>query len=301
MNSEPPPSGLPDRPLLHGVDWAVRAGVTEEVMLGTRQRVRQRRQRRTVALGAVAACLLVASLWISQPAKPLSIAMAAPASVAVSVPLRQTLPDGTLVELREGAEISATFSADARRVVLVRGEAHFQVVKDAARPFIVMVDSVEVRAVGTAFAVQRGASQVEVLVTHGRVAVDRIAEGGANASPTAAQTIALLDAGDRTLIEVANSSAPVVEALPPVQMNRRLAWRTPRLEFTRTPLAEAIPMINEHSAVKLSLADAALGHVRISGLLRADNVESLFRLLEVEHGIQAERKSATEVVLRAGR
>jgi transmembrane sensor len=84
-------------------------------------------------------------------------------------------------------------------------------------------------------------------------------------------------------------------------MDRRLAWRTPRLEFSSTPLAEAIPMINEHSAVKLSLDDPALGSLRISGLLRADNVESLFRLLEVEHGIRVEQKSPTEVVLRARR
>ena len=301
MNNEPSSSHPRNRPLLHGVDWALRAGVADEVMLRTRQRVRRRRQRRTVALGAVAACLLVTVLWMSPSAKPLSIPRAAPASVALSIPARQTLPDGTVVELRDGAEISVTFTPGARRVALVRGEAHFQVVKDAARPFIVMVDSVEVRAVGTAFAVQRGPSQVEVLVTHGRVAVDRVPENGLNAAPAAPQTIAMLDAGNRTLVAVAESAAPVVEAMPPAEMQHRLAWRTPRLEFTRTPLAEAIPMINEHSAVKLSLADAALGRVRISGLLRADNVESLFRLLEVEHGIQTEQKSATEVVLRAGR
>jgi transmembrane sensor len=283
------------------VDWAVRAGVADEIILGTRQRVRRRRQRRLALAGAVVVCLLLAAVWIPRDARSPEATLAR-TSVAVSVPARQTLADGTLVELRDGAEISVAFSADVRRVALIRGEAHFQVIKDPARPFIVTVDSVAVRAVGTAFSVQRRQSDVEVLVTHGRVAVDRVSGSGASATPSAPQTIATLDAGNRTLVEVSPvAAAPVVEVMAPVEMDRRLAWRTPRLEFSSTPLAEAIPMINEHSAVKLSLDDPALGSLRISGLLRADNVESLFRLLEVEHGIRVEQKSPTEVVLRARR
>jgi transmembrane sensor len=90
---------------------------------------------------------------------------------------------------------------------------------------------------------------------------------------------------------------PVVEILSSAEIAQRLAWRVPRLEFTRTPLAEAVPMINQHSTIKLSLADEALGRVLISGLLRVDNIETLFRLLELEHGIKAERRGVNDVVL----
>jgi transmembrane sensor len=143
---------------------------------------------------------------------------------------------------------------------------------------------------------------VEVLVTTGRVAVDRVADNAATDRASMTQTIAMLDAGSRTLVEVEPvASKPVIEIVAPIEIDRRLAWRIPRLEFTRTPLSEAVLMINQHSPVQLSLADSALGEVRISGLLRVDNIETLFRLLEAEHGIKAEQRSSNEVVLRLGR
>ncbi|MGH7947208.1 MAG: FecR family protein [Opitutaceae bacterium] len=303
MNSErPSASPSRDRPLLHGVDWAVHAGVTEEVMLGTRRHVRRRRQRRFALAGAAGACAMMGAVWCLNLPKSIPTATVPPASTVVAVPARQMLPDGTVVELKDGAEISVAYSTSARRVALLRGEAHFQVTKDNARPFIVAVNSIEVRAVGTSFFVQRRSSQVEVLVTTGRVAVDRVTGNPATAQASAPQTIATLEAGNRTLVDAAASAGePVVEVVSPAEIGQRLAWRTLRLEFTRTPLAEAIAMINQHSPVQLLLADSALGSVRISGLLRVDNVDSLFRLLEAEHGIKAEQRSSTEVVLRSGR
>jgi transmembrane sensor len=290
-----------ERPLLHGVDWAVRAGVAEEVMLGARREVRRRRQKRLAVGGAAAAVVLGALVWFA-PA-PRQAAPMVPSSAVVNVPARQTLPDGSTVDLKEGAEITLAYTNAVRRVMLVHGEAHFEVVPNKARPFVVAVDGLEVRAVGTAFSVRRGAAEVKVLVATGRVAVDRVVTDNAS-QPVAAQTVAMLDAGHETRVEVTPSpsaTAPVVEAISAADLQERLAWRVPRLEFTRTPLVEAIPMINQHSAIKLSLADPSLGEMRISGLLRVDNVESLLRLLEVEHGIKAEHGEAGVVVLRPGR
>lgn len=303
MNRDrPSPSSSHDRPLLHGVDWAVHTGVTEEVMAGARQRFRRRQRRRFALAGATGALVLGAALWFSSFARPAATVTGVPASAVVAVPARQILPDGTIVELKTDAEIAVAYSPAARRVVLIRGEAHFQVVKDQTRPFIVAVDSVEVRAVGTAFSVQRHQAQVEVLVTTGRVAVDRVGKNAADIRPPLPETVAMLDAGNRTLVAVASHPiAPVVETVSEIEIGRHLAWRIPRLEFTRTPLAEAIPMINRHSAIKLSLGDPGLGSVCISGMLRVDNVESLFRLLEIEHGIKSEHRSTTEVILRSGR
>lgn len=271
-------------------------------MQGTRQRVRRQRQRRFAVAGTLAAVVMGAVIWGTFPSKPIATANLTPASVVLAVPARQTLADGTVVELKEGAEISVAYSPAFRRVNLVRGEAHFLVTKDKTRPFIVAVDSVEVRAVGTSFSVQRRPSQVEVLVTTGRVAVDRVEQNNSAEPATAPHTIATLDPGHHTTVEVAaNSAAPAVEALSEAEVHQRLAWRMPRLEFTHTPLDEAILMINQHSAVKISLADPALGQVKISGLLRVDNVETLFKLLETEHRIEAERRGPDEVVLRAKR
>ena len=80
----------------------------------------------------------------------------------------------------------------------------------------------------------------------------------------------------------------------------RLAWRVPRLEFSGTPLAQAIPLFNRHAGVRLVLDDAALGTLELSGVVRADNTDSLLRLLEGEFGITAEKRGE-DVLLRKGR
>ena len=57
------------------------------------------------------------------------------------------LPAGSRAELRDDARLSTEFTAGVRRVVLDRGEAHFEVQKDPARPFVVVAGRLEVRAV----------------------------------------------------------------------------------------------------------------------------------------------------------
>lgn len=62
------------------------------------------------------------------------------------------LPDGTKVWLNSESSLSypSAFTDSVRRVI-VTGESYFEVAKDAAHPFIVSVNGVEVRALGTAF------------------------------------------------------------------------------------------------------------------------------------------------------
>ena len=206
----------------------------------------------------------------------------------VSAPSRQTLPDGSVVELRDGADISVDFSGPLRRVTLVRGEAHFAVAKDFTRPFVVTAAGVSVRAVGTAFAVQMSAATVEVLVTEGRVAVDP-------AATPDAPPLALVEAGHLAIATPINAQ---VTAIAEAQMTYRLAWRVPRVEFSATPLSEAVLLLNRYSAVRLSLADDSLAGLRISGLVRADNADALVRLLVANYEVAAIPQGEHEIVLR---
>jgi hypothetical protein len=48
----------------------------------------------------------------------------------------------------------------------------------------------------------------------------------------------------------------------------------PRLDFSGTPLAEAIAIIGRHSGVRLMLGDPALGKVQVSGVLRKLSIDA---------------------------
>ncbi len=177
---------------------------------------------------------------------------------------------------------------------LVQGEAHFAVAKDPARPFVVTAGNVEVRAVGTAFAVECLPRRINIVVTEGTVAVDRPgAESGA------ADRV-LVNAGNGLMVPAGDAPVAALrtEALPPAELERRLMWLGPRLELSGTPLAAAVAAFNRENTLQLAVDDPALAQMRMSGIFRADNVDGFVRLLTSNYGVQAERVAENKIVLR---
>jgi transmembrane sensor len=237
----------------------------------------------------------------STPAKPF----------VVRRPEQRGLPDGSIVELKAGAEISVDFGADgpgARRVALLHGEAHFQVSKNPARPFVVEAGGMEFRAVGTAFSVAVASDSVKMLVTEGRVAVARepsqnlpaaVAEDG-----MAGQASVLVGVGERVVIDVTKTftgSTPDVMATTPSEMAEILAWRGPHLEFNEMKLAQVVDLLRQHGGHRINLGSARLAGLEISGVLRADNVEPLLQMLEANYHIIVVRNADASITLQPGR
>ena len=249
---------------------------------------------RPAPLAAAAALVLLAGGLAWKQFSPPTSAHAPATAAQAGGYERRVLDDGSVVELTGGAELDVNFTPQERRVALRRGEALFTVAKNPARPFIVSATGVEVRAVGTAFSVGLGGTAVEVLVTHGRVAV-----GPAATAP------AFVDAGQRA--HVADTGArPEVSAVSTAEMAQALAWRAPQIEFSRTPLAEAMALINAHLSPgqRRIVADPGatrLRDLRLSGFLAADNAEGFLLLLESTFGVTADRTGSEVIVLRSGR
>lgn len=292
---------------LDPLEWPWQAGAVEQVLgrIAAKVAGRRRRLRRRLACAGAAALIVAGSSWYGSAVAKHRFTTVAP---VVSLPASQAMPDGSVVELNVGAEIRIDFTPTLRRVELERGEAHFQVAKNKLRPFVVLAKGVEVRAVGTAFSVQVNRSRVEVLVTEGRVAVGHAAPAGRIPGATSSfwasrSPPTLVGAGNGLVVplaapDTAISPAPVVFALSEAELNRRLSWRVPKLEFSSTPLAEALPTINRYCRIQLVLGDPELGKVRLSGILRANNVETLLRVLASDYGITAERRGQAELILR---
>ena len=222
---------------------------------------------------------------------------AAPAIAITALALceEQRLADGSQVDLNRGAAITVLFTATERRVRLERGEAHFAVAKDPARPFVVEVEGVAVHAVGTAFSVKRGADSVAVLVTEGTVAVN---------SPAAvnAKHASLVTAGQKAVVSLSpQAAATVVEAVAAAEMDERLAWKPRLLEFDEAPLAEIAAEFNRRNPVRLEITDPALRARRLSAALRSDNVEGFVRLLETDFAISVSRTRPGVIALQSKR
>jgi transmembrane sensor len=302
------PPDTPREPELPAIDWIRRAQAEDEVLRDAAIKVRRRRLRRFVAgatLGLFGCVLtfhvtyeqpvqfaVVAPVAADAPARPAAIGtIEGPAAAArVKRPEARTLPDGTSVELDTGSEIDVAFTSKVRYVTLVRGTAHFQVVKNPAHPFVVRAGNVETRAVGTAFAVQQGPRGIDIVVTEGRVRVtSRVEPGAALAADTLPH--ALVDAGRRCVVEP--DATPRVEMLPPDGLAAELAWRIPQLEFSRTPLHEVIALVNEnaarHHGITFEVAEAGIRDIKLTGLMHADSTTGFERLLETSLHLQLER------------
>lgn len=264
-----------------------------------------------VALAAAAAIALGGSLWMAR--SRLTDAPAPARSLLAGESRFLRLPDGSTVELNADSVVTENFTAQERRVQLVRGEAHFSVVKDAARVFIVEADGVAVQAIGTAFNVRLQAKKIEVLVTEGTVQIaPPTPSEAAAASPVAAvpaaitNRAAVLTAGQRAVVPAtvgAWVTAPVVETLAPADIELALAWQNNRINFEAIPLAEVVARLNRYSALnpgapRLTIRDTSLGTLRISGRVRSDNIESFVEALESSFGVAADRLGAGEIVLR---
>jgi transmembrane sensor len=310
------------------LDWPRQTGRLGLVMDAIALRKKRQRVRRMQATVAVTAGLVVAGFsWRSITAGARGLLDSkSPTHAVLLLPEQRTLPDGSVVELKDGSEISVDFAGALRRVALRKGNVHFQVAKNPERAFVVEAGGMEFRAVGTAFAVQFSGANVEMLVTEGRVAVERAPLAGAETQrrgdaktrrrgdvPSAPRVtddlasarLVLVEAGNQVVMNLAATAdvdpLPQITPLSPAESGQKLAWRVPRLELSDTPLAEAIVAINRHSPVPLEIKDAALAKLGISGVLRADNVEPLLQMLESNYAIRADRSEPGKILLRQGR
>ncbi len=210
------------------------------------------------------------------------------------------LDDGTLVSLKDGAEIDVHFTARQRDVRLVRGEAHFSVTQDPSRPFVVHARQASFRAIGTAFNVRLSSSEVELMVTEGVVQIDDSAPIESRKGLAASQTaMRNLEANQKATISFDDSrSYPRIENIDTAEVDRKLQWKHETLAFEATRLADAIRLFNARNRDQIVIEDPMLGEERIDGSFRSDNLAGFIKVLEISAGIESEHAGHSRILIR---
>ena len=216
------------------------------------------------------------------------------------------LPDGSVVELNQGAALKVNYSTEFRRVELVSSEAHFNVAKDKSRPFIVSVRGIEIRAVGTAFNVHLKDESVQVIVTEGRVEL--------SASKDESQPISYDEQLYHEELEVGQmTEVPLLRDLPVNQkilrtavrqvslgeMNHLLAWKPQMFVFNSTPLSKVVEEFNSRNQTHLVIGDSELGKLPIVASFRSANVEHFVELLQMSIDLKVEREGDDKIILHS--
>jgi transmembrane sensor len=284
-----------EKPRFCGDATPVMSAIADRSQIAGRRRAALRIS--IAGLGLVAAVFLV----LPKPARHLPASSVVHQGSVVTNPEIRNLPDGSVVELDAGTRIEVTYGPAVRSVRMMGGEAHFKVAKNPQRPFVVSAGSVSVRAVGTAFAVRFDPEKVDVLVTEGRVAVesDRAAAGAPNPDRSRPSRTVYLDADHRLTVPSSRKGEAELraQAVTPDEIATALAWRKARVEFTDTPLSEALPLFNRRNQVQLSLSCTEVGAIRISGIFWTDDPRGFARLLQVSAGLGIVGDSENRIVL----
>ncbi len=189
---------------------------------------------------------------------------------------RAALTDGSTVELNTASMVAVAMAPKLREIRLGKGEALFEVAKDPERPFVVKTELGDVRAVGTVFTVRvdRG---LEVLVSEGTVVIERNGE-----------QIARVTAGERYALNAVGDAARAPR--DPDEIKRSLAWRDGRIAFAGETLAQAAREFNRYNAVKIEIADPAVGTMRFGGYFRATDPEGFGASIERSLPVEAKRR-----------
>lgn len=176
------------------------------------------------------------------------------------------LADNSVASINSDTRLEVRMTMAERRIALQRGEAWFQVAKDAARPFVVAAGAVRVTAVGTAFAVQRQAGGADVVVTEGVVEVTRARDG---ASPRGA--VMRVAAGEQAFVPEGDGAVKVRRQADAA--GRQLAWREGMIMLNNDTLARAVAQFNRYNRRQILIADPALRNRTLVGNYRINEAE----------------------------
>jgi transmembrane sensor len=242
--------------------------------------------------------LLAAGLWPPAAQDGMQVAAAtAPEYATRTAEIREiSLEDGSVVTLGPASRMQAEFSGRRRHVVLLEGEAFFEVVRDPARPFYVTSQDTLVRVVGTQFDVKRSADIVHVSVLEGVVEVLKPSDisKAIDTGATAAIPKQVLTAGQRV-------SAARRVALPEIKQIEQAepgAWRRGRLAYEDASLAEIVSDLNRYSDRPIEIATSDVGDLRSTMSFYADDMDNVLAVITAIHPLTAERAKDGTVTLR---
>jgi len=195
------------------------------------------------------------------------------------------LADGSSVHLNTNTEISVSLTGRSREVRLAKGEALFEVLSDAARPFNVTVGDRDVRVVGTTFNVLRHDGRITVTVEQGKVEVRAQGPRGN----------VRLGAGDQYAAREGVAAYQVAKIDP----STAAAWRSGRAVYTNAPLSEVASDLSRYYGRPIVVGDAETGALRFSGILKIEDQMTTLRRLEALLPVVV-AENANEVRLQRG-
>ncbi|GHF92642.1 FecR family protein [Thalassotalea marina] len=172
-----------------------------------------------------------------------------------------SLIDGSQLYLGANSEVTVDYNSQQRNIHLVKGEALFEVAKDANRPFTVYYQGRIAQALGTVFNVKESAGKLLVHVLEGKVKVDSETQ---NLLPSKT-----LVAGEAIRIAKNGSMSQVMAH----NYHAKMDWQQGNLVYIDAPLSDVIYDLKRHSNLAIYIQHQSVSEMKYTGNIVVDNLE----------------------------
>lgn len=237
--------------------------------------------KRASTLRVAAAILLLAGLGIvikwafnSNPTEPVIL-------LATTKPLQQKLPDGSAVFINKHSEISYSLNDKNEREVKLTGEAYFEVIHDEQQAFVITIDDIHIKDIGTAFNVKAlpGAAVVEVLVESGEVQFYTTANEGIS-----------LVKGEKAVYDKTTKLFSKSVVTP---SENTMSYKSKVFHFKETTLKEVVAQINDVYESDIRLSDERMGTCRLSVTFNNESVDMMLAIIAETLNLEVKQMGKT--------
>lgn len=171
----------------------------------------------------------------------------------LNVPYQNTisliLSDGTRVSVNANTQMTyqSKFTGNERRIKL-RGQAYFDVAKDAKRPFIIETEQMEIQAIGTQFDVNVYSNNAQVNLLEGEV---KVSSQGKELA---------IKAGEKVISDGVKMGKTKIENIEAVT-----AWRDGRFFFANQSIGQVLNEISRWYGITIDFKATRYNHKRYTG------------------------------------
>ncbi len=188
----------------------------------------------------------------------------------------QSLPDGSVITMNARSTLvyPSRFTGNIRPVSL-KGEAFFKISPDKTKPFIIKVNDVTVRVVGTSFNIKSRNGKTEVIVETGIVQVSK------------KQNSIDLNPGEQVMVTKGQ------DLLAKQQSKGKLYsyYLTGQLICDKTPLSEVVQALNEVYGAHIVIANKSLEDLPITTTIKGQSLNEVLEVISGTFKITVVRKN----------
>lgn len=261
-------------------------------ILQTESKQRKRKNMRGVAFGIT----MFASLYFGYQSTPVKV-MLADNKTEIGEIKTLTLPDQSVITMNTNTALDIQFDQDKRMIKLYKGEVFVNVSKDASRPFLVITEHGDARALGTQYNVDKNVDSTHVVVIESKVEV-------CSASPKFSYKI--LNSSQRKCTVLHQSQGvkignQTLDDVQEIDANAISGWVTGTIVIDNQPLTEVLVELQRYSPEKIIFSASELNHIKVSGVLPVNNIPHAFDILADQFNLQIKQVDSKKIEINSQR